>query len=104
MTRIAPTPEFHPGKPQKAFENQDVSSKGLIYEVLKPVIYLLRFMGIYPVSRMENGRFEVTSQLLMYSAAVFLVEVGLIGKFSMYVNYKTIGNTYCNSVPEEYIL
>ncbi|XP_045469966.1 gustatory and odorant receptor 24 [Harmonia axyridis] len=79
VTKVAPAPGYHPGEPHRAFENQDTGSGGLVYRVLKPVLYLQRYMGIYPISISESGRFEVTSQLLMYSALVFLVEVAFIG-------------------------
>ncbi|KAL3283038.1 hypothetical protein HHI36_006196 [Cryptolaemus montrouzieri] len=80
ITKVAPAPE-HPWESRRAFEKieDEGEVEGRVYEVLKPVLFLQRVMGIYPIGVVGKGKFEVTSHLLIYSAAIFLFVVGYIG-------------------------
>ncbi|CAH0557210.1 unnamed protein product [Brassicogethes aeneus] len=58
------------------FRQSDI--KSLVIDGFRPMIYLLRAVGIFPIAA-EGPQFLVTPQLLIYSVAVFGFVVGFIG-------------------------
>lgn len=70
------TPYSEPGERKKAFENpKDTNS--VIYTSLRPILTLLKIVGIFPIS--HTGQiFQVTPHLLGYSLGVFIVALAYI--------------------------
>lgn len=67
----------HPSLPEKAFEPS--SNHGVIFETLKPIILLLRTMGLFPIDAASPGKYTVTLPLLAYSLGFFMVIMGYTG-------------------------
>lgn len=92
VNKIAPAPpdgyyppyQQHHQQPIKAFEPTE--EHGIVFEALKPVIYLLRAMGLFPVAVTTPGVFKVTPPLLIYSCGVFAV----ILAYTAYIKYDKV--------------
>lgn len=74
MVQVAPA--TFPPPVGKAF---DQPHQGVVFETLKPIIYLLRAIGLFPIAREPPGIFVVSTPLLIYSAAVLLAIAGYVG-------------------------
>lgn len=75
MVQVAPV-SFPPPVVAKAFEQQH---QGVVFETLKPVIYLLRAIGLFPIAKVPPGVYAVSTPLLIYSAAVLLTIASFVG-------------------------
>lgn len=53
--------------------------QGVVFETLKPMIYLLRAIALFPIARVPPGVFAVSLPLLLYSVAVSLTVTGYVG-------------------------
>ncbi|XP_017774851.1 PREDICTED: gustatory and odorant receptor 24 [Nicrophorus vespilloides] len=74
-TKVAPAPNSN----YNPMMYNHMISETIVYDTLKPIIYLARAMGIFPVSFVSKGKFKITTVLLVYSGFVLLVMVGYIG-------------------------
>lgn len=74
-----PYPNYHhqPSLPVKAFEPS--SNHGVIFETLKPIILLLRAMGLFPIDAPNPGKYAVTMPFLAYSLGFFILIMGYTG-------------------------
>lgn len=72
ITKVAPAPRGTIPLIQQ-FPN------GVIFEFLKPMIYLLRAMAIHPVGLVEPKVFKITIPLIAYSSVLFLLMCGYVG-------------------------
>lgn len=76
MVQVAPV--TMPPPIAKAFEQQQ--QEGVVFETLKPVIYLLRAIGLFPIAlKIPPGVFAVSVPLFVYSIAVLLTVAGYVG-------------------------
>lgn len=83
--QVAPAPpgdpyphyQHQPSLPVKAFE--PASNHGVIFETLKPIILLLRAMGLFPIDATSPGKYTVTLPFLAYSLGFFMVIMGYTG-------------------------
>lgn len=71
-TRVAPAPVHFKGPLNK-------QNNGIIYETLKPILLLVKIIGVFPIANVAPGIFKVTPQLMGYSAAIFIFVTGYIG-------------------------
>ncbi|RZC42344.1 gustatory and odorant receptor 24 [Asbolus verrucosus] len=86
-TKVAPAPVKFINKPTEAFE-LNKQRGGVIYETLKPIRFLMRIMGIFPIANTDTELrvFKMTPHWLGYSVIIFLLIVGYIG----YVKWDTV--------------
>ncbi|CAO1403783.1 unnamed protein product [Diamesa tonsa] len=64
-----------------AFTANVATKKDVIFECLKPIYNLLRAMGVFPLTRSENGfvKFKLQSPAMAYSLTVFIAIIIYIG-------------------------
>lgn len=75
MVQVAPV-SLPPPIIGKAFEPPH---QGVVFETLKPVIYLLRALGLFPIAKLPPGVFMVSVPLLIYSVVLLLTVAGYVG-------------------------
>lgn len=75
MVQVAPV--TIPPPIGKAFEQHN---QGVVFETLKPVIHLLRAIGLFPIAMREPpGIFAVSFPLFIYSIALLLTVASYVG-------------------------
>ncbi|KAK9888600.1 hypothetical protein WA026_000835 [Henosepilachna vigintioctopunctata] len=105
IVKVAPAPPLRLGESHRDLQTLDPEGKsqGIVSELLKPLLFLQKFMGIYPIGIIRRTKFQVTSQLLMYSAFVFLVIVGFIG-YMKWDKVETVKSTSAEAKFEEAVI
>lgn len=77
----APGPQYsgygHPNMPVQAFES--AGDEGIVFGALRPILYLMRAFGLFPIGPAEPGILKATPTFLIYSAAVFAVIMAYVG-------------------------
>lgn len=73
MVQVAPA--SFPPPVGKAFEQQ----QAVVFETLKPIIYILRALALFPIAKVPPGVYAVSTPLLIYSAAVLLAMAAYVG-------------------------
>lgn len=76
--KVAPAPTHFHQHTIKAFEPK-VPPNGVVYDTIKPMLLLLRAVGIYPIGNTNQRTFKVTIQWMGYSVVIFLVLVLYVG-------------------------
>lgn len=77
----APGPQYsgygHPNVPVQAFDTG--LDHGIVFGTLKPILYLMRAFGLFPIGVTEPGILKSTPTLMVYSGGVFAVIMAYIG-------------------------
>lgn len=76
ISKVAPAPGGYTNGPPNAFQKSELDS--VLFDTLKPILTLLRIIGIFPIGNREQI-FHVTPQWMIYSLAIFLLILGYIG-------------------------
>lgn len=76
ITKVAPAPGGYANGPPNAFQKSDVDSA--LFDTLKPVLTLMRVMGIFPITN-QGQIFQVTPQWMIYSLLIFFLILGYTG-------------------------
>lgn len=75
ITQVAPASFANQNGARPAFE---VDEEDVIFDRLKPMLMVLRALGVFPIASTQPGLYTVTPALLGYSVGILLIIGGLL--------------------------
>lgn len=75
--KVAPAPNAAVVLPPELQRRQE--SESMVYDHLRPMIMVLRILGIFPIANISKGIYRLTPALMAYSVFLFALIFGFIG-------------------------